>query len=234
MEAPENTLPAYIKAWDQGVDAIELDVRETKDKRLICIHDDSLGRVSESEYTVSQETLAALKTIDVGGFRSKKFANTYIPQLKEAFDCKPKKSKIFVEIKPSKISFNELNKMVETDVMSKLNTHFLGFYPNVVKALIKRFDIPATLSIIPAFFDYDYEKISSLLEKSKSFGISQQIDSKKSMNLIKKFKEEGKYCITWTVNNKKYMRDLMELGVDAIITDNPKKLLKVIKEKKDG
>lgn len=234
MEAPENTLPAYIKAWNQGVDAIELDVRETKDKRLICIHDDSLGRVSESEYTVSQETLAALKTIDVGGFRSKKFANTYIPQLKEAFDCKPKKSKIFVEIKPSKISFNELNKMVETDVMSKLNTHFLGFYPNVVKALIKRFDIPATLSIIPAFFDYDYEKISLLLEKSKSFGISQQIDSKKSMNLIKKFKEEGKYCITWTVNNKKYMRDLIELGVDAIITDNPKKLLKVIKEKKDG
>ena len=234
MEAPENTLPAYIKAWDQGVDAIELDVRETKDKRLICIHDDSLGRVSESEYTVSQETLAALKTIDVGGFRSKKFANIYIPQLKEAFDCKPKKSKIFVEIKPSKISFNELNKMVETDVMSKLNTHFLGFYPNVVKALIKRFDIPATLSIIPAFFDYDYEKISSLLEKSKSFGISQQIDSKKSMNLIKKFKEEGKYCITWTVNNKKYMRGLIELGVDAIITDNPKKLLKVIKEKKDG
>ena len=54
---------------------------------------------------------------------------------------------------------------------------------------------------------------------------------KKSMNLIKKFKEEGKYCITWTVNNKKYMRDLIELGVDAIITDNPKKLMKVIKEK---
>ena len=234
MEAPENTLPAYIKAWDQGVDAIELDVRETKDKRLICIHDDSLGRVSESEYTVSQETLAALKAIDVGGFRSKKFANTYIPQLKEAFDCKPKKSKIFVEIKPSKISFNELNEMVETDVMSKLNTHFLGFYPNIVKALIKRFDIPATLSIIPAFFNYDYKKINSLLEKSKSFGMCQQIDSKKSMNLIKKFKEEGKYCITWTVNNKKYMRDLIELGVDAIITDNPKKLLKVIKEKKDG
>ena len=50
------------------------------------------------------------------------------------------------------------------------------------------------------------------------------------MNLIKKFKEEGKYCITWTVNNKKYMRDLIELGVDAIITDNPKKLLKVIKK----
>ena len=89
MEAPENTLPAYIKAWEQGVDAVELDVRETKDKRLVCIHDDSLARVSESEYTISQETLAALKTVDVGSSRSKKFANTYIPLLKEAFDCKP-------------------------------------------------------------------------------------------------------------------------------------------------
>ena len=232
MEAPENTLPAYIKAWEQGVDAVELDVRETKDKRLICIHDDSLARVSESEYAISQETLASLKTVDVGIFRSKQFANTKIPLLKEAFDCKPEKSKIFVEIKPSKISFGELNEMVETNVISKLNTHFLGFYPNVVEGLNKRFDIPATLSVIPAFFDYDYEKIRSLLEKSNSFGISQHMDSKKSMNLIKKFKDEGKYCIAWTVNNKKYMRDLIEIGVDAIITDNPKKLIKVIKEKK--
>ena len=234
MEAPENTLPAYIKAWEQGADAVELDVRETKDKRLVCSHDDSLARVSESEYTISQETLAALKTVDVGNSRSKKFINTYIPQLKEAFDCKPEKSKIFIEIKPSKISFNELNEMVETGVISKKNTHFLGFYPNVVKNLIERFDIPATLSIIPAFFDYDYKKIRSLLEKSNSFGISQHMDSKKSMNLIKKFKDEGKYCITWTVNNKKYMRDLLEIGVDAIITDNPKKLIKVIKEKRNG
>ena len=232
MEAPENTLPAYIKAWEQGVDAVELDVRETKDKRLICIHDDSLARVSESEYAISQETLASLKTVDVGILRSKKFANTKIPLLKEAFDCKPEKSKIFVEIKPSKISFGELNEMVETNVISKLNTHFLGFYPNVVEGLNTRFDIPATLSVIPAFFDYDYEKIKSLLEKSNSFGISQHMDSKKSMNLIKKFKDEGKYCIAWTVNNKKYMRDLIEIGVDAIITDNPKKLIKVIKEKK--
>ena len=122
--------------------------------------------------------------------------------------------------------------MVETGVISKLNTHFLGFYPNVVEGLNKRFDIPATLSVIPAFFDYDYVKIRSLLEKSNSFGISQHMDSKKSMNLIKKFKDEGKYCIAWTVNNKKYMRDLIEIGVDAIITDNPKKLIKVIKEKK--
>ena len=108
---------------------------------------------------------------------------------------------------------------------------FLGFYPNIVKSLIERFDIPVTLSIIPAFFDYDYKKISALLKKSNSFGISQRIDSKKSMNLIKKFKDEGKYCIAWTINNKKYMRDLIDLGADAIITDNPKKLMKVIKEK---
>ena len=114
------------------------------------------------------------------------------------------------------------------------SSDLLGFYPNVVKSLIQRFDIPVTLSVVPAFLDYDYIKISSILEKSKSFGISQRIDSKKSMNLIKKFKEEGKYCIAWTVNNKKYMRDLIELGVDAIITDNPKKLMKVIKEKRNG
>ena len=156
MEAPENTLPAYTKAWEQGVDAIELDVRETKDKRLICIHDDNLARVSESEYTVSQESFNTLKALDVGSLRSKKFKNTNIPLLREVFDHKPERSKIFIEIKPSKINFNELDELIESNIISKLNAHFLGFYPNIVKSLIKRFDIPVTLSIIPAFFDYDY------------------------------------------------------------------------------
>ena len=91
MEAPENTLPAYIKAWEQGVDAIELDVRETKDKRLICIHDDNLARVSESEYIISQENFNRLKAADVGSLRSKRFKNSHIPLLKEVFDHKLKR-----------------------------------------------------------------------------------------------------------------------------------------------
>ena len=139
MEAPENTLPAYIKAWEQGVDAVELDIRETKDKRLICIHDDSLARVSESEYTISQETLAALKTVDVGSSRSKKFANTSIPLLKEAFDCKPDKSKIFVEIKPSKSPAKSETKNISSSSMfpNKLNVSLSPIFPPAKNGIVK-------------------------------------------------------------------------------------------------
>ena len=35
MEAPENTIPAIKKAWEIGVDAIEVDLRQTKDKELV-------------------------------------------------------------------------------------------------------------------------------------------------------------------------------------------------------
>ena len=46
MEAPENTIPAIKKAWEIGVDAIEVDLRQTKDKELVSVHDASLARIS--------------------------------------------------------------------------------------------------------------------------------------------------------------------------------------------
>ena len=78
-----------------------------------------------------------------------------------------------------------------------MNTHFLGFYPNVVKSLIKRFDIPATLSIIPAFFDYDYKKSSFLKKVNRLVSVSILIQKKYEFD--QKIQGEGKYCITWTV-----------------------------------
>ena len=38
-DAPENTLPAFKLAWEQGADAIEGDFFLTKDNQIVCIHD---------------------------------------------------------------------------------------------------------------------------------------------------------------------------------------------------
>ena len=86
------------------------------------------------------------------------------------------------------------------------------------------------LNVVPVFYNYDFESINKSIKKSLSFGISQHIDSKKGISLLKKFKEEGNHCISWTINNKKYMRELVAAKIDAIITDNPKKLFKVVSE----
>ena len=143
----------------------------------------------------------------------------------------PKKKKVFIEIKPSNLSFEKLGILIKKGLITSKNSHFLCFYPNVIKKLKNTFpDIPATLNVVPVFYNYDFDSINKSIKKSLSFGISQHIDSKKGISLLKKFKEDGNHCISWTINNKKYMRELVAAKIDAIITDNPKKLFKVVNE----
>ena len=53
-------------------------------------------------------------------------------------------------------------------------------------------------------------------------------DSKQSIKLIEKLKNEKFFVLTWTVNDKKFMKKLIKSKVDGIITDYPKKLAKIL------
>jgi glycerophosphoryl diester phosphodiesterase len=64
---PEHTLPAYLRAIQEGADGLECDVRLTNDGHLVCLHDRRLGRVSNGRGPVSEHTLAELDSLDFGG-----------------------------------------------------------------------------------------------------------------------------------------------------------------------
>ena len=76
---PENTLLAFQKALELGVDQIETDVRITKDNELVLIHDTTLNRTTNGEGKVCDYTLAELKQLDAGNGET-------IPTLRELFE----------------------------------------------------------------------------------------------------------------------------------------------------
>ena len=59
--APENTLASFKKALEIGVDAIELDVRKTKDNQIVVIHDEDVKRTTNGEGLVCELTLKEIK-----------------------------------------------------------------------------------------------------------------------------------------------------------------------------
>ncbi|MCW3134695.1 MAG: glycerophosphodiester phosphodiesterase family protein [Methanophagales archaeon] len=65
-EEPENTLGAVRKAFECGVDAVEIDVRFSKDREIVVIHDDTLERTTNGIGKVGEKTLAQLRTLDAG------------------------------------------------------------------------------------------------------------------------------------------------------------------------
>ena len=66
-EEPEHSLAAYVKAIDEGADAIECDVRLTADGTLVCVHDRRIDRTSTGRGSVSSKTLGELAAYDYSG-----------------------------------------------------------------------------------------------------------------------------------------------------------------------
>lgn len=63
---PENTLQAFDRAVDTGVDAVEFDVRATADDHLVVIHDRRVDRTTDGTGVVAEFTLAELRELDAG------------------------------------------------------------------------------------------------------------------------------------------------------------------------
>lgn len=63
---PENTLSAFSRAIEDGVDAIELDLRGTKDGAIVVIHDGTVNRTTNGRGAVAASSLADLRKLDAG------------------------------------------------------------------------------------------------------------------------------------------------------------------------
>jgi glycerophosphoryl diester phosphodiesterase len=67
---PEHTLDAYVAAIDSGADALECDVRMTRDGHLVCVHDRTVNRTSDGHGVVSDLDLDGLNSMDFGSWRT--------------------------------------------------------------------------------------------------------------------------------------------------------------------
>ncbi|WPK13117.1 glycerophosphodiester phosphodiesterase [Lysinibacillus louembei] len=71
---PENTMLAFEEALRSGVDGIELDVQLTQDGEVVIIHDEKVDRTTNGQGFVKDFTLAELEELDAGSWFSSKFA----------------------------------------------------------------------------------------------------------------------------------------------------------------
>jgi len=116
--APENTVPAFRLAADQGADFVEFDLQLTKDRQIVCLHDNSLERTTDVEqifpdrfrkvgdgpqgaqrWMLEDFTLAEIKRLDAGSWFDAKFRGTRIPTFAETIDALRGRSGLFIELK---------------------------------------------------------------------------------------------------------------------------------------
>ena len=81
--APENTLPALQAALDAGAQVAEIDVRLTRDGKLVLMHDGDVDRTTDGSGPVKAMTLGEVKKLDAGRWFDRKYTGIKVPTLDE-------------------------------------------------------------------------------------------------------------------------------------------------------
>jgi len=96
---PENTIGAFREAVCLGAHMIEFDVYLTKDERLVVIHDPTVNRTTDGQGRVSDLTLAQIRRLDAGSWKSPEFRGARIPTLEETLAVMPQNVWLNVHLK---------------------------------------------------------------------------------------------------------------------------------------
>lgn len=235
-DAPENTLPAFNLAWEQGADAVEGDFRLTKDGRIVCIHDKDTKKISNTKLIVADATLAELRTLDVGGRCGEAFRGTVIPTIAEVFLTVPEHKSIYIEIKCGPEIIAPLLKEIEKSGLAAEQVVVISFSTEVIRALkekapqYKALWISKVKKNLSGKTTPSPETVLATLKQIRADGFSSNKNAVDEV-FVRRIKEEGYEYHVWTVDKARTARRLSEWGIDSITTNVPGLLRKALAEK---
>lgn len=240
---PENTLPAFKSAADLGVDCIETDVHLTRDGVCVIWHDDTLERLTGGEGLVADTSYDELLKMDAGKMFSRDGGGTFpfrdkgvkIATLDEALKSIPT-IRFNVDLKDNNVELvKEFAKIIRDN---KAWDRVLGasFHDSILKQIrILIPEIASSFSRTEMLVMVILNKLGILRFHGKFKADAAQIPEYKgkikvlTKSLLKIFQRKGIKVHVWTVNKKEDMVRLLKMGVDTIMTDNPRLLIETVK-----
>lgn len=225
---PENTMIAFKKALECGVDGIELDVQLTKDGEVVIIHDETIDRTTTGKGFVVDYTYEELEKFDAS-FKFKDLGFNKIPTLREYFQL-----------------VKDYDIVTNVELKTGIN-EYLGIEEKVWE-LIKEYNLEEKV-IISSFNHFSVMRMKKIAPQLKYGFLSEDwiIDAGKYTHshgvqcyhprfnnlvpdVIKELKKYNLEINTWTVNLEEDMRYLYSNNIDVIITNYPELAQEIKKE----
>ena len=254
--APENTLQAFRKALEVGVNTLELDIVVSKDRQILVSHEpwmnadiclsaegEPIEKEKEKTYNIYEMTYEEVKTFDCGSkyndaFPEQMLETAYKPLLKEVLSMVDSIS----SNNGRKINYNiELKSLPEGDnmyhpqpeVFVKLVMDLLQHEADLDRITLQSFDFRILQELNKSYPEVRLAVLVYKIDLESALdqlGFIPEIYSPYfplvNKNLIKVVHSKGMEIIPWTVNEPEQMKSLLKLGVDGLITDYPDRAIR--------
>jgi glycerophosphoryl diester phosphodiesterase len=228
--APENTLPSLLEAVARGADALEFDLRLSRDGVLVLCHDATLERTTDGQGPIDRHTLAELQRLDAGanfsadGGRSHPWRGrgVCIPSFDETIDALPRELPCIVELKTAAAT-EPLRQAIRRHGIAR-RVIVAGFDPQSTRPLRGAgFALGANardvLALLPAALlrrQAAPRHVRALCIPQRWHGIPVPINA-----LARSLRGSETMVHVWTVNDPALARSLWSAGVQGIISDDP-------------
>ena len=212
---PENTVRAMNKAFECGADAVEIDLRFTRDHKLVVIHDDTLERTTNGTGKVSDMTIEQLRALDAG-------KGERIPELSEALSVAKRYSRpLVIELKEEGMEWQVLEEVTEVGLGDKvIISSFIHTSLRNLKEKAPEIKTGVIIASVPV-------NPVRLVQDAKA-----DVIFAKYSRITREFIDacvgyEGIEVYLWTVNTIDDLNNAISYGVDGVVTDNPCELIRM-------
>ena len=187
-----------------GADFVEVDVRMSKDNRLVIMHDADINRTTDGKGFVKDYTLQELKKLDAGNGET-------IPTLDEVMECVKDRIGLVIEIKEPGTEGKILEKINENDLE---NTILTSFYHKSIKNT-RKMNPSVDAGIIFTCQPVNVNQMVSNAGANILFPGYRYVDE----DMIKQAHNNGISVYPWTIDDKRIFEKLVEICVDGIVTN---------------
>ncbi len=203
---PENTLRSFKKAIELGADAVELDVRRTKDGEVIVIHDAKVDKTTNGKGLVNEFTMTQIEQLVTE-------KGEKVPTLKEALEFLDKKVKILIELKETGFEKKVLRLISEKRL--EKNVIIVSFLEEALRK-VRELNEEVETGLI---YVRHKNPINAALELRATYLLPLYRFTHTAN--VQKAHEKGLKVVVWTINTHEEVMEYVKKGVDGIASDRP-------------
>ncbi len=203
---PENTISSFAYAVELGANAVEFDIRRTRDGWIVVIHDETVDRVSDGTGLVRELTLEDIRKLNVDGEK--------IPTLREALEfLAGKVEKILVELKEAGYEEQVLAEVERCGLTS--DVILISFHQDALRN-IRMLNPSIETGLI-------YVKHTNPIQAALSLRANYLVAFYKFVHKqhIDMTHRKGFKILVWTINDRREAEKYARMGVDGVASDKP-------------